>query len=63
MNLSKGNRCDICGKPRGNSGIDHTECSKARKAKGDLKDRDRKSVYAARAKSYLKGTYKFMKEE
>ena len=58
MKLSNGNRCDICGKPRGNSGIDHSACSAARKAKGDFKVRDRSSTYKVRAKQYLKGDFK-----
>ena len=58
MKLSNGNRCDICGKPRGNSGIDHSACSAARKAKGDFKVRNRSSIYKVRAKQYLKGDFK-----
>ena len=58
MKLSNGNRCDICGKPRCNSGIDHSACSAARKAKRDFKVRDRSSTYKVRAKQYLKGDFK-----
>ena len=58
MKLSNGNRCDICGKPRGNSGIDHSACSKARKSKGDFKDKNKTSIYKARASQYLKGEFK-----
>lgn len=58
MKLPNGNKCDICGKPRGNSGIDHSACSAARKAKGGFKSRDKSSTYKARAKQYLKGEFK-----